>query len=247
NMETSKKNISNGVKLIFGLGNPGKKYEKTRHNAGFIAIDALGRNFSAKGGSAAGGQFSIFNFQSKFNAEISEGMVNGEKILLAKPQTFMNSSGQAVKAVVDYYGAPHTRAKHIPILFGGAESAEAEKKAHPLKDLQTRVSAKADKIEPKDIIVIHDDLDIPLGEYKIARDRGSAGHKGVQSVIDALGTKDFIRIRIGIKPLDKLGATQIPTKEFVLENFTKEEKKIIDEVIEKICGEIESRVLGIKK
>ncbi len=189
------------MKLIIGLGNPGKKYEKTRHNTGFMAVDAIMRNFSAKGGSAAGGQFSIFNFQSKSNSEISEGIIGDGKVILAKPQTFMNESGKAVKAIIEYY-----------------------------------------KIPAENIIVIHDDLDIPLGEYKIVRDRGSAGHKGVQSIIDALGTKDFTRIRIGIKPLDSLrslGTKQIPAQEFVLENFTKDEQKIIDEVIEKICGEIE--------
>lgn len=184
------------MELIVGLGNPGKKYENTRHNTGFVAVDAIASKL----------QITNYKLQTNFNSEISEGTTGSEKIILVKPQTFMNASGTAVKAIADYY-----------------------------------------KIPVENLTVIHDDLDIPLGEYKIARDRGSAGHKGVQSVIDALGTKDFIRIRIGIKPLDKLGATQIPTKEFVLENFTKEEKKIIDEVIEKICGEIESRVLGIKK
>lgn len=196
------------MKLIVGLGNPGTRYSDTRHNTGFMAIDAIMRNFSAKGGSAAGGQFSIFNFQTKFNAEVSEGVVDNEKVLLAKPQTFMNTSGQAVKAIVDYY-----------------------------------------KIPAENITVIHDDLDISLGEYKIVRDRGAAGHKGVQSIIDNMGTKDFTRIRVGIKPLDhstlsarsgqaQLGAKQILTKEFVLENFTKEEKKIIDGIVEKVCGEI---------
>lgn len=189
------------MKLLIGLGNPGKKYEKTRHNAGFITVNKI----------ASALQTTPYNLQSIFNAEVSEGMVDNEKIILAKPQAFMNESGKAVKAVAEYY-----------------------------------------KIRPDDITVIHDDLDIPLGEYKIVRNRGSAGHKGVQSIIDALGTKDFTRIRIGIKPLgslterDKsldslrsLGPTQIPEREFVLENFGKEEQKIINEVIEKVCGEIE--------
>lgn len=174
------------MKLIIGLGNPGKKYEKTRHNAGFAAIDKIASNFpldSARGK------------QSKFNAEILEGMINDEKIILAKPQTFMNESGKAVKAIADYY-----------------------------------------KIDIKDIIIIHDDLDILLGEYKVVKDRSSAGHKGAQSIIVALGTKDFTRIRIGTLP--QSGKPE-NTEEFVLENFTKEEKKIIAGVIEKVCKEIE--------
>lgn len=189
------------MKLLIGLGNPGKKYEKTRHNAGFITVNKI----------ASALQTTPYKLRSIFNAEISEGTVNDEKVILAKPQTFMNESGKAVKAIADYY-----------------------------------------KIDIKDIIIIHDDLDISLGEYRIAKGRSSAGHKGVQSIIDALGTKDFMRIRIGIKPLDSspkkdesldslrsLGTKQTPVQEFVLENFGKEEQKIINEVIEKVCGEIE--------
>jgi peptidyl-tRNA hydrolase, PTH1 family len=186
------------MKLIVGLGNPGKKYETTRHNTGFMAVDAIASKL----------QITNYKLQINFNSEISEGTIGDEKIILAKPQTFMNESGKAVKAVASYY-----------------------------------------KIPAENIIVIHDDLDIPIGEYKIVQDRGSAGHKGVQSIIDALETKDFIRIRIGIgienKPLDSstagesLGASKIPTEAFVLKNFTKEKKEIIDEVIEKIAKEIE--------
>jgi len=185
------------VKLIVGLGNPGDKYKNTRHNTGFMALDRV----------AADLEFPIFILEPKFNAEISEKSINGEKIILAKPQTFMNESGRAVKAIADYY-----------------------------------------KIATENITVIHDDLDIILGEYKIIRDRSSAGHKGVQSIIDTLGTKDFARIRIGIEPLDSspagdsLGAKQILTKEFVLENFEKKEQKIIGETTKKVFEEIESRM-----
>lgn len=179
------------MKLIIGLGNPGEKYKKNRHNTGFMAIDAIADKL--KFSPPVGG----FNFQTKFNSEIAEGIIDGEKIILTKPKTFMNESGKAVKAIADYY-----------------------------------------KINIKDIIVIHDDLDIQLGKYKIARDRTSAGHKGVQSIIDALETKDFIRIRIGIG----IAENKIPTEKFVLENFTKEEEKTIIEIIEKICEEIENLI-----
>lgn len=181
--------------LIAGLGNPGNKFTHTRHNAGFMAIDKIAANFSAPSGSALGGQFSIFNFQLVFNAQISNGTIENKKIILAKPQTFMNESGKAIKAIADYY-----------------------------------------KISADNIIIIHDDLDITLGNYKIARGRSSAGHKGVQSIIDRLGTKDFSRIRIGITPAS---GQSIPTESFVLEKFTEDERKIIDEIIEKVCKEIE--------
>jgi PTH1 family peptidyl-tRNA hydrolase len=167
------------MKLIIGLGNPGEKYKKTRHNAGFLAMNAL----------ASGLQATSYKLQANFNAEISEGIINNEKIILAKPMTFMNNSGQAVRAVSDYY-----------------------------------------KINPEDIIVIHDDLDIPIGEYKISKNKNSGGHKGVQSIIDHLGTKDFTRIRIGIMTENK----KTPTEKFVLERFSEEEMEVIKGVINKI-------------
>lgn len=175
------------MKLIIGLGNPGEKYKKTRHNAGFMALDSIASKL----------HMSSFKPQIDFNAEISESVIDGEKIILAKPQTFMNESGASAKAIIDYY-----------------------------------------KINAEDFIVIHDDLDIELGKYKIAKNRTSAGHKGIQSIIDMLETKDFMRIRIGIE----VAENKIPTEKFVLENFSKGEEKAISKVIEKICGEIESTI-----
>jgi len=142
--------------LIVGLGNPGKKYEKTRHNIG-----------------------------SKIISELES--LNLENISLAKPTTFMNESGKAVKKLLKSY-----------------------------------------KLNPNDLIIIHDDIDIPLGEFKIQKNRGSAGHKGIQSIIDALGTKDFQRIRIGICP--QKGKPK-DVEKFVLQNFTKSEEKILKQVI----------------
>ena len=176
------------MKLIIGLGNPGAKYEKTRHNLGFLVVDEIAANF----------QFPIFNFQSIFNAEISKKISENQKIILAKPQTFMNNSGIAVKSIMDYY-----------------------------------------KIPAEDIIIIHDDIDLPLGEIKIQQGRGSAGHKGVQSIIDCLGTKNFIRIRIGIKPTD---FNIIDTEKFVLQKFTPEEEKIIEETIKKAAAIIKQSI-----
>jgi PTH1 family peptidyl-tRNA hydrolase len=179
------------MKLIIGLGNPGKEYEKTRHNTGFLAVDRIASVFN----------FSAFSFHQKFNAEVSTGTINNKRIILVKPQTFMNSSGQSIQAILDYY-----------------------------------------KINSEDIIVIHDDLDIMLGKYKISKNRSSAGHKGVQSIIDHLGTKDFTRIRIGIKGVNRANSfhlpvvesKKIPTERFVLERFSKKEMEIIEETIKEI-------------
>lgn len=183
------------MKLIIGLGNPDEEYKKTRHNAGFLTVDKIADSIQippapfAKGG--------VFSFNSKFNAEISQGIIDNEKTILAKPQTFMNNSGQAVKAIMDYY-----------------------------------------KIDLENIIVIHDDLDISLGNYKISKNKNSGGHKGVQSIIDYLGTKDFMRIRIGIMTENK----KTPTEKFVLEGFSEEEMKIIENVINEIVLNISTQL-----
>jgi len=151
--------------LIVGLGNPGKKYEKTRHNVGFRVVDELAKQKT-------------------------------REFIIAKPQTFMNNSGKAIKALLNFY-----------------------------------------KTEPENLWVIHDDIDLPLGKFKISKARGSAGHKGVESIIKELKTKDFWRIRIGICP--KTGKPK-QVEKLVLQNFTKEEEKTLKEVIktviEKIAG-----------
>ena len=172
------------MKLIIGLGNPGKEYEKTRHNAGFLAVDKI----------VSSSEYQVLSVKQKFNAEISQGTINNEKTILAKPQTFMNNSGQAVRAILDYY-----------------------------------------KINPEDIIVIHDDLDISLGEFKISKNKNSGGHKGIQSIIDHLGTKDFTRIRIGINVENK----KTPTEKFVLGKFSEDETREIERVIEGVVNEIQ--------
>jgi len=145
------------MKIIVGLGNPGKKYQKTRHNIGFRVIDELTK-------------------------------IKTRNFIIAKPQSFMNNSGKAVKALVGFY-----------------------------------------KIKPENLWIVHDDIDLPLGEIRIAKSRGSAGHKGVQSIINELKTKDFNRIRIGICP--KTGKPKAVEK-FVLQNFTIGEEKFIKETVE---------------
>lgn len=167
------------MKLIIGLGNPGKKYEKTRHNIGFRVLDEVA---------------AIFKFDKKFNAE----MVKNKKIIFAKPQSFMNNSGEVVLAIKKYY-----------------------------------------KIKPTDIVVVHDDLDLPLGEIRENFGSRSAGHKGVQSIIDFLDTKDFTRVRIGIGPCPEKIPSRLrhgfggQAEKFVLQKFSKKEEKELKEIIKK--------------
>jgi len=160
--------------LIVGLGNPGKEFQKTRHNLGFWVID----DFKEKN------NFPDFVFDEKLNSLISKGKLKNRQIILAKPQTFMNKSGQAVKSLLHVF-------KIIP---------------------------------SKNLIVIHDDVDLPLGQIKIVQNRGPAGHKGVISIIKELNTQNFVRFRIGIQP--KTGKPK-KMESFVIQKFTKEEEKII--------------------
>lgn len=175
------------MKLIIGLGNPGKQYENTRHNVGFMVLERL-REIA---------NFSDFQMNEKFNSFIAEKKDDsGEKILLVKPMQFMNRSGEAVKTLVDFY-----------------------------------------KVPLENISVIHDDLDINLGEYKISEDSSAAGHNGVQDIIDKLGIQKFKRYRIGIEGAEKRkDRGEIPGDVFVLQKFTDEEteeiKNIITEVVD---------------
>jgi len=160
------------MKLVVGLGNPGGKYKNTRHNLGFTALDFLQKKLEAP----------MFKLNKRFGAEISKA---DKKIILAKPQTFMNNSGEATKKIMAFY-----------------------------------------KFAPEDLLVIHDDLDLSLGTIRISRNSGSAGHRGVQSIIDNLGTKNFTRLRLGIGRPEN-----IPPEDYVLQNFTDEEKITVREVL----------------
>jgi peptidyl-tRNA hydrolase, PTH1 family len=157
--------------LLAGLGNPGAKYEATRHNIGFLALDYLAARH--------GCQFS----ESRWQALVSKAVLWGEPVLLAKPQTFMNASGRAVAGIASFFKIPAER-----------------------------------------IIVVHDELDLPLGRAKIVIARGAGGHNGIRSIITELGTTGFCRIRAGIgRPEDPLSVTH-----YVLSEFGPEEKIIVD-------------------
>ena len=163
------------MRLFVGLGNPGKKYEKTRHNAGFFVIDKL---------------------LEKLDIKLDEEMCNAfytiyrngrEKVIIAKPQTYMNLSGEAVLGLMKYY-----------------------------------------KLTPDDIVVVHDDLDLPVGRIRLRTSGSSGGQKGMGNIIDLLHTQDIKRIRIGIGN-DK----QIDVKDYVLGKVKKEDFKTYEESADK--------------
>ncbi|MDO8486377.1 MAG: aminoacyl-tRNA hydrolase [Candidatus Staskawiczbacteria bacterium] len=182
--------------IIVGLGNPGKKFEDTRHNVGFWILDKFMKN----------NNFPAFEFSKKFNALISEkemekpattsspaGEWCGGKVILVKPQAFMNNSGKVIKKIIS------TTKDQISLL-----------------------------------VVVHDDIDLPLGKIKIVGERGSAGHKGVESIIKNVGNKGLIRIRVGIEPQKEINARQI-----VLKKFNKKEKEIMNDVNIKTVGALD--------
>lgn len=173
------------MKIIIALGNPGSKYYKTRHNAGFLALDNLNLDWQDK---------------KKFKSIMAK---NGD-VIYAKPQTYMNNSGQAVMKIMDYY-------KLLPRKFGCII-----KKNSDLSGILT---------------VVHDDIDIELGKIKESIASRSAGHKGVQSIINHLKTKNFRRIRIGIKGE---GYTKMPAEKYVLSKFSPPELDIITRVIKNV-------------
>jgi len=180
---------TNKMNLIIGLGNPGTKYKKTRHNIGFMVIDELFSIWQKEYG------FEKFKMNKKLAAEISTGKLDNNKIILAKPQTFMNNSGQAVQLLKKYY-----------------------------------------KIEPKNIWVIHDDIDLPLGKLRIRKNGSAGGHNGIKSIVEHLGTQDFPRFRLGISPADdKRG----DASNFVLHKFSRKEQVVLQEVIQDTVGAIE--------
>jgi len=176
--------------LIIGLGNPGEKYTGTRHNLGFEYLDKLQAKW----------HFPDFQLEKKFNAVISKSQLGKQEILLAKPQTFMNLSGQAVLDLLRFY-----------------------------------------KILPENILILHDDLDLPLGSFRLAEDSRSAGHNGAQNIIDLLGMQKFKRLRLGIKsdPAASLLETETTKAEiFVLQKFSASEKEKTDKMFPEVLKKI---------
>lgn len=165
------------MKIIAGLGNPGDPYRMTRHNMGFLVLDALAED--------AG----IAVQKKKFEALLGDGRIGNERVLLVKPQTFMNLSGQSIRQAADFY-----------------------------------------QKTPEEIIVVHDDLDLPFGTVRIKVGGGDGGHKGIRSLMDHLGGA-FTRVRLGIgKPSFK-----DDTEHYVLQPFPKADLETLAEVVRKAC------------
>lgn len=166
--------------IIAGLGNPGSKYAKTRHNIGFMVVDALAKKQGLE-------------FREKADYLICSGSAGMEKIILVEPLTFMNKSGVAVRKIIDKY-----------------------------------------PVTPENLIVVHDDLDLDTGRLKIRKKGSSGGHNGIASIIQHIGSNEFIRVKIGIgrNPL-------IPTEGYVLSKFTKDEQPLIKEAIAKAVDAVQ--------
>jgi len=171
------------MKMIVGLGNPGKQYEQTRHNIGFMVIDELSSSFN------------IPLTQAKFKGIYGLGVYNGTKVLLLKPLTYMNLSGESIRAVLDYY-----------------------------------------QIELEDLLVIYDDLDLPVGKIRLRQKGSSGGHNGIKSTVAHLGTQEFNRIRIGIdRPQPGMS---VP--DYVLGKFRPEERVLVQEAVRKSADACEA-------
>ncbi|KRK47030.1 aminoacyl-tRNA hydrolase [Secundilactobacillus kimchicus] len=174
------------MKMIVGLGNIGPQYKETRHNTGFMVLDS----FAAENG---------FEFTTrKMDAKLANGTMNGEKVLLVKPTTFMNESGRAVGPLMDFY-----------------------------------------KLEIDDLMVIQDDMDLPLGRLRL-RDKGSAGgHNGIKSIIEALGDSNFGRLKVGIAH----PARQSVVK-YVLGKFDTDQQATFNQVRDKAVSALGDWVAG---
>jgi len=164
--------------VIVGLGNPGKEYEKTPHNVGFMCANEIAKSNNMH-----------FVVSKKHHASIAEGIINGEKIYIIKPLTYMNLSGNAVKSFVDYY-----------------------------------------KIDINDLIVIYDDMDLPLASLRIRKTGSSGGHKGMKSIIESLKTTEIKRLRVGISHPDDKGEVI----DYVLHTLSKKEMEALSSTINKM-------------
>lgn len=169
--------------IIVGLGNPGKEYEHTRHNAGFLAIDKIAEKFGCN------------ITKLKYKALTGTCTISGKSVLLMKPQTFMNLSGEAVVQAMNFY-----------------------------------------KIKPENVIVLFDDISLPIGKLRIRRKGSDGGQKGMRSIIELSGQDNFPRVKIGIgeKPNPKWQLA-----DWVLSRFTSEELKTYDSLTDKICTAVE--------
>lgn len=165
------------IRLIVGLGNPGREYEATRHNAGFWWVDEFARQHSLS-----------FRNEAKFHGLATRGTLHGHEMFLLKPQTFMNVSGRAVGALAQFY-----------------------------------------KVPSNEILVVHDELDLPPGTARLKLGGGHGGHNGLKDIIAHLGTRDFWRLRLGIGHPGERGEVV----NFVLNDPRREERELIDAAMQR--------------
>ena len=176
--------------LILGLGNPGPRYELTRHNAGFLVLDNLADKYKIK------------LTQHKYRSLYGKGEIEGFPVILAKPMTYMNESGKAVKALLSAFN-----------------------------------------LSSEQILVTHDDIDLPLGKIKTKLKGGDGGQLGVRSTIETLGTREFYRVRIGVdRPEDREDIV-----DYVLSPFTEEESGLLNDVMNKAVQTIEAALRELNK
>lgn len=170
------------MKIIAGLGNPGQEYSKTRHNVGFMFIDALAKKLS------------VTNWQEKFKALTAQAMIGSEKVLLVKPLTYMNLSGEAIAPAMNWY-----------------------------------------KSNSDELIVVHDDMDLPPGLIRIRSKGSSGGHNGIKSIINCTGSDEFVHVRIGIgRPLPNW-----KVNDHVLSKFLPEDQAAVDKAINDLIPAVE--------
>jgi PTH1 family peptidyl-tRNA hydrolase len=174
------------MRLLVGLGNPGPRYAGNRHNIGFMAVDAIVRRHS----------FSAI--RERFHGLTAEGTIDGEKVLALAPQTFMNDSGRAVQAALQFF-----------------------------------------KLQPSDVIVIYDEIDLPLGKVRVKRGGGAGGHNGIRSIDAHIGT-DTWRVRLGV---DHPGRKEL-VKSYVLMDFFKEEHAQVQAMLDAVTDAIPLMIAG---
>lgn len=186
--------------LIVGLGNPGEKYKQNRHNVGFLFVEWLVQKEPSEWEYDKYTNAEVINIELSAKSYLPAGKAGPLSALLAKPQTFMNASGIAVRKLTISY-----------------------------------------KLSAMRLFIVHDDLDLPFGEFKITQGKGPKLHNGISSIEEALGTKDFWRIRIGIDNRDP--QNRMPGEPYVLQNFTKEEMQSLPEIFNKISPQFLTKVM----
>jgi len=169
------------MKIIVGLGNPGPEYKNTRHNIGYMVLEELASRYPVE------------RQEGKFDSLIAHIRVKGEKVLLVKPLTYMNLSGQAVQPLVHWH-----------------------------------------KLELQDLMVVYDDMDLPLGAMRLRASGGSGGHKGIKSIMERLATPDFARTRLGIGRPEERAAV-----DWVLGRFSAGEKEQLEQVVKQAADALE--------